>query len=414
MNVDTPCLCGILALKKWGERKGENMARLTDRGVRALDRPGKYGDGGGLYLNIARGGSKSWLQRVTVDGKRREIGLGGYPAVTLAQARRRAANNKAAVADGRDPLADKRRPGIPTFEEAAIATHKANLPRWREGRYGKIWLGTLERHAYPKIGNVRVDRIDRADVLAVLHPIWTAKPEMGRRVRERMRTTFKYCQAHGWLDYNPAGEAIDGALPPMPRVKAHLRALPYDDVPAALQTIDESTAGLAAKLCVRFVILTAARSGEARGARWDEIDFDAWTVPGERMKTGREHRVPLSDAALDVLARARALYDGSGLVFPSPTKEGRPLSDMTMTKILRTTGLADRATVHGFRTSFKTWTMEQTATPWAVGEAALSHVLGNSVEAAYARTDLYDRRRELMNEWAAFVTGASVSTTGHH
>ena len=380
--------------------------RLTDRGVRALAEPGKYGDGGGLYLNIARGGSKSWVQRLTVDGKRRDIGLGGYPAVPLAQARRRAADNKAAVADGRDPLAEKRKPTLPTFADAAKQTHFANLPRWRDGRYGKIWLATLERHAFPKIGNTRVDRIDRADVLAVLRPIWTAKPEMGRRVRERMRTTFKYCQANGWVLHNPAGEMVDGALPPMPRVKAHLRALPYQDVSAALQTVEGSTAGLAAKLCFRFVVLTASRNGEARGATWDEIDMIAavWTVPGERMKTGREHRVPLSGAALDVLNRAASLRDDSGYVFPSPNKEGRPLSDMTLTKILRTNGLADRATAHGFRTSFKTWCMEQTDTPWAVGEAALAHVVGNSVEAAYARTDLFERRRALMQQWADYVT----------
>ena len=192
----------------------------------------------------------------------------------------------------------------------------------------------------------------------------------------------------------------------MPAVKAHFRALPYSDVPDALVTVSASTAGLSARLCFRFLVLTAARSGEARGATWGDIDLERreWRIPGERMKAGIEHRVPLPDAALAVLEQARALDDGSGLVFPSTMKPGRQLSDMTLTKVLRSIGLADRATVHGFRTSFKTWCMETTDTPWAVGEAALAHTVGNSTEAAYARSDLLDKRRALMQQWASFST----------
>ena len=187
---------------------------------------------------------------------------------------------------------------------------------------------------------------------------------------------------------------IDAGLPRTPAVAAHFRALPYQDVPDVLRRVEASQARLASRLCFRFLVLTAARSGEARGARWDEIDRDArtWAIPKSRMKAGREHRVPLSDAALEVLRRAKALDDNSGLVFPSLYKPGRELSDMTLTKLLRDLGLADRATVHGFRTSFKTWCMETTDTPWAVGEAALAHTLGNSTEQAYARSDLFERR----------------------
>ena len=212
--------------------------------------------------------------------------------------------------------------------------------------------------------------------------------------------------ANELIETNPAGEAIDGALPSMPKVKAHLRALPYQEVGSALRTVDASQTSPASKHCLKFLVLTAARSGEARGATWDEIDFEGatWTIPGSRMKAGMEHRVPLSDQALDVLMLAHRLEDGSGLCFPSPLRPGRMLSDMTMTKILRSTGLADRATVHGFRTSFKTWTMEQTDTPWAVGEAALAHQLGGTVEQAYARSDLFDRRRMLMQQWADYLT----------
>ena len=207
---------------------------------------------------------------------------------------------------------------------------------------------------------------------------------------------------------------IDAALPKMPAVKAHFRALPYQDVGAALSKIEAASASLSTRLCLRFLVLTAARSGEARGARWDEIDLEAltWTIPASRMKAGREYRVPLSDAALDVLHRAKALDDNYGLVFPSAYKHGRELSDMTLTKLLRDNGLAKTATVHGFRTSFKTWCMETTDTPWAVGEAAFAHTLGNSTEQAYARSDLFERRGALMEEWSSFVTRTPTRTSG--
>ena len=283
----------------------------------------------------------------------------------------------------------------------------ANRPRWRNEKHAASWIQTLERHALPKIGNKRIDKIGRDDVLTVLTPIWTTRPETARRVRQRMRTVFRWAMAHGFMETNPAGEVIDGALPPMPKVKAHLRSLPYQDVGMALETVSASQASLSAKLCFRFLILTAARSGEARAATWDEIDVQEqlWRIPSERMKAGIEHRVPLSTQALDVLTQVTELRDDSGLTFPSPLKPGSPMSDMTLTKILRSTGLAERATVHGFRSSFKNWTLEQTDTPWAVSEAALAHTLGNSTEQAYARSDLFDRRRALMQDWADYLTG---------
>ena len=379
--------------------------KLSATRVKALRDPGRYSDGDGLHLFINKKGRKSWVHRITVGGRRRDIGLGGYPTVSLAQARMRASDNREAISNGRDPVADKRRPSTPTFREAAHAVHEANKPRWRNGSHTRAWIQTLERHAFPKIGSKPIDTISRTDVLAVLTPIWSSRPETARRVRQRMRTIFRWAMANELIEANPAGEAIDGALPSMPKVKAHLRALPYQEVGSALKTVDVSQTSPASKHCLKFLVLTAARSGEARGATWDEINLDGatWTIPGSRMKAGTEHRVPLSDQALDVLMLARELEDGSGLCFPSPLRPGRMLSDMTLTKILRSTDLADRATVHGFRTSFKTWTMEQTDTPWAVGEAALAHQLGGSVEQAYARSDLFDRRRMLMQQWADYL-----------
>ena len=380
--------------------------KLSATRVKALSEPGRYSDGDGLHLFIKKNGRKSWVQRITVDGRRRDVGLGGYPTVSLAQARKRASDNREAISSGRDPVAEKHRPAMPTFSEAAHTVHEANKPRWRNGSHTRAWIQTLERHAFPKMGSKKIDTVSRTDVLTVLTPIWSARPETARRVRQRMRTIFRWAMANELIETNPAGEAIDGALPSMPKVKAHLRALPYQEVASALKTVDASQTSPASKYCLKFLVLTASRSGEARGATWDEIDLEdaSWTIPGSRMKAGMEHRVPLSDQAIDVLMLAQRLEDDSGLCFPSPLRPGRMLSDMTLTNILRKSGLADRATVHGFRTSFKTWTMEQTDTPWAVGEAALAHQLGGSVEQAYARSDLLDRRRTLMQQWADYLT----------
>ncbi len=381
---------------------------LTATKVKSLKEPGRYTDANGLHLFVRKSGRKSWVQRVKIDGRQRDIGIGGYPDVTLAKARERVAHNRVAIAEGQDPAIEKRKLSVPTFRDAAYAVLELNKPRWRSPKHASNWIQMLERHAMPTLGKMPVDRIDRADVLAVLTPIWTTRQETARRVRQRMKAIFRWAMSHGFIEHNPAGEIIDGALPAMPQVREHFRALPYQEVGKAMKIIDGSTASTYAKLCFRFVVLTAARSGEARGATWHEIDMKArtWTIPAAKMKAGRPHRVPLSDQAIVVLAEAYSLRDESDLVFPSPQKAGRAMSDMTLTKILRTTGLAERATVHGFRTSFKTWTMETTDTPWAVGEAALAHTLGNATEQAYARSDLFERRRELMQDWADFVLGA--------
>ena len=380
--------------------------KLSATRVKALRDPGRYSDGDGLHLFISKTGGRCWVLRTTINGRRRDIGLGGYPTVSLAQARKRASDCREAIGDGRDPAADKHRPATPSFSEAARAVHEDKKHRWRNGRHTLAWIQTLERHAFPKIGAKPIDTIGRADVLKVLAPIWSRRPETARRVRQRMRTIFRWAMANELIETNPAGEAIDGALPSMPKVKAHLRALPYEEAGSALKTVDASRTSLAAKRCLTFLVYTAARSGEARGAAWGEIDLKSatWTIPASRMKAGVEHRVPLSEQALEVLKLARQLEDGSGLCFPSPLRPGRMLSDMTLTKTLRSTGLADRTTVHGFRTSFKTWTMERTDASWPVAEAALAHQLGGSVEQAYARSDLFDRRRTLMQQWADYLT----------
>ena len=299
---------------------------------------------------------------------------------------------------------------MPTFEQAAARTFEANRPRWRAGKTATNWMGAMVRYAFPVIGAKPVDQIGREHVLRILTPVWTRKPALARKLRQRMRATLAWAQAHGYIEHNVAGEAIDAALPAMPAVKAHFRALPYSEVSASLDTIDASRASVSARACLHFVILTACRSGEARDATWNEIDTEAreWRIPADRMKTAAEHRVPLSDAAVAALELVRPLRNSSDLVFPSPSRPGRPLSDMTLTKVLRDCGLADRATVHGFRTAFRTWASERTNADHAVMELSLAHQVGSAVERSYARSDLFEKRRRLMDQWAAFLTGGSA------
>ena len=385
------------------------MGKLTVVKVKSITKPGRYGDGGTLFLVVAPGGSKSWVQRIAIDGKRRDIGLGGWPLVSLAEARIKAfENRKLARVDGGDPLDGKRKARMPTFQEAAERTFKGLKPKWRNAKHAEDWWSSVERYAFPIVGNTPVDRVRREDVLRILTPIWSSRPERARRLRQRIRAIFSWAQAHNYIPgENVAGEAISGALPTIAIGKTHFRALPYQEVAAALEKVEGTNASMAAKYCLRFLVLTAARSGEAREATWSEIDLDKreWRIPGSRMKGGAEHRVPLSDAAVAVLEQARALDDRSGLIFPSALKPGRPLSDNTLTKLLRSTGLAGRATVHGFRSSFRDWCGERANVPREIAEAALAHTVGG-VEGAYFRSDLFARRRQLMDQWAAYLTGS--------
>lgn len=379
-------------------------SKLTIARIKALTAPGRYSDGGTLFLNVAPGGSKNWVQRIVINGRRHDIGLGGWPVVTLSDARDVALDNRRLVQKGGDPLAHKRKVKVPTFEEAAKVVYAANLPRWNSAKTAANWMQQLERHAFPRLANKPLDRIAREDVLAVLTPIWTSTPGTARKLRQRIRAIMEWAQAHGHVEHNAAGEAISGALPSMPSVKAHHRSLSYQDLPAALEAIEASAANVPAKLCFRFVVLTACRSGEARGATWQEIDLEAgtWTIPADRMKTGHEHRIPLSSAALDVLKAASAFRDESGLVFPSPRKRFTQISDTALNGILRTVELADRCVMHGFRSTFRDWCAE-TGKAREIAEAALAHTVGG-VEGAYFRSDLFDRRRDVMDAWARYAT----------
>ena len=348
-----------------------------------------------------------------VHGRRRDIGLGPYPAVSLARAREIAHDNRTAVSESRDPVAEKRMaratarkpaPSVPTFAEAASRVIELRRPTWSNPKHAAQWQSTLRTYAFPWIGHKAVDAISSADVMDVLTPIWTGKPETASRVRQRMETVMDWVISKGYRLDNPSGRSLLKVLPKTGRLKEHHRALPYGQVPWALEQVRESSANISTKLAFEFLVLTAARSGEVRAAEWSELDWGSatWEIPAARMKARRPHRVPLSGRAVEILRQALELVDGQGLIFPA-THSGRPMSEMAFTALLRR--LQILAVPHGFRTSFRNWVAECTAAPWAVAEAALAHSVGNSTEAAYMRSDLFDQRWALMGAWADYVTG---------
>lgn len=383
------------------------MAKLTATGIRNLTTPGKYGDGNGLFLVVAASGAKRWVQRITIRGKRCDLGLGPLSSVSLAEARELAARNRKEALAGGDPLRDKREAAaVMTFEEAAREVHRLHLPTWRNVKHGQDFITSLEMYAFPRIGYIRVSDVTAADVLGVLTPIWTVKHETARRVRQRIGTVLKWAVAKGWRQDNPA-DAITTALPKVPKVQAHRVALPYGEVADFLTALRDCGALPQTRWAIEFLILTAMRSLEVRDATWDEIDLDAatWTIPAARMKMKRPHRVPLSPRAVAILEDARALFGSTGRLFPG-MKKGRPLSDVALSKAVKRLGFP--VDIHGFRTSFRTWAQEKTGFPREVAEASLAHLVGSEVERAYSRSDLFDKRRRLMDAWAAYVTNESA------
>jgi len=388
-----------------GLRKPEKA--LTAKFVESAKEPGKYFDGHGLFLRVQPNGARQWVQRITIRGKRCELGLGNPSLVTLAEARQQALANRKLSVSGGDPIrAKKEAEAVLTFEEAARKVHALHLPTWRNAKHGAQFLSTLETYTFPRIGALKVGDVTTSDVLAVLTPIWTDKPETAARVRQRIGTVMKWAVVQGWRQDNPA-QSIAQALPKRDNsLREHRKALTYAEVPGCIAAVQASQAGLSTKLAFEFLVLTATRSGEVRGALWSEIELgDAkhpavWTIPASRMKAKREHRVPLGARAVDILRAAQGLSDGAGLVFPG-TKTGKALSDMTLSKLVKELEFA--ADIHGFRTSFRTWAQERTNFPREVAEAALAHTIKDKAEAAYARSDMFDKRRKMMDAWAGYL-----------
>ncbi len=397
-----------------------SKGKLTARQVATAD-PGKYEDGAGLRLVVSKSGSRRWVFRFRLNGRSREMGLGGFPDVSLGEARVKAARHRKKVKAGVDPI-EARKAGeveMPTFTTCAARYIRAHRGGWKNARHARQWVSTLRTYAHPEIGAKPVDAIGTDDVLSILKPIWTSKTETAKRVQGRIENILDYAAAHGYRDQaNPARWRghLDKLLPRPTRIKKpeHHPAMPYEDLPAFMAELRAN--GSLSALALQFLILTATRTSEALKARWEEIDLETrtWTVPASRMKTGREHRVPLSDAALAVLEALPRVH-GNPYLFPG-TRQSRPLSNMALLQLMRGMGYGVNCergdyVPHGFRSSFRDWSGEVSSYPRDVAEMALAHVIENKVEAAYQRGGLFAERARMMQEWAEFVTMAPVTVT---
>lgn len=384
----------------------EHPKKLSATFVKTVTQPGRYGDGrGGHGLSLLVKPSSTgrirriWCQRLRIGDKPQDLGLGSYPVTTLAEARAKALANRRAVEHGKDPRAKVST--IPTFSQAFETVLELHRPNWKNDRVADQWRSSIDTYAMPKLGSKAVSEVTTSDIMAVLSPVWLSKRETARKLRQRLGMVMKWAVAEGYREDNPAGEAIGAALPKPTQQVEHQPALPFNEVGTALATIRQTNAWPATKLCFEFLTLTAARSGEARQAEWSEIDWEnrVWVVPAEKMKARREHRVPLSGAAMSVLGQAKELEDGSGLVFPS--QRGKALTDSTVSKLVRENNIG--CVPHGMRSSFRDWAAECSDIPREIAEFALGHVEGSAAELAYRRTDYFEARRELMEAWAKHV-----------
>jgi integrase len=412
--LDDGCEDGCQAMPR------KARVELTALELKEITKPGFYFEGvvPGLALQVLGSGAATWVLRITIAGKRRDMGLGGYPAVTLAQARTKAREAREKVDQGIDPIEARRaarsalmasRAAALTFEQCARKYIEANKAGWKSAKHASQWASTLETYAYPVLGSLLVADVQKANVLAVLEPLWQTKTETASRLRGRIEMVLDWAKARGYRSGdNPAEWRGNLAmLLPKPSKVAkveHHAALPIGEAGAFLAKLREQP-GMGAR-ALEFAILTASRSGEVRGATWAEIDRSArvWTIPAARMKAGKEHRVPLSAEALALLEEL-PLMAGSEFVFPAA--RGGALSDMTLSAVLRR--MAVDAVPHGFRSTFRDWAGERTAHPREVIEHALAHQLKDKAEAAYHRGDLFEKRRRLMDDWATFLARPEVA-----
>ena len=385
--------------------------------------PGRHADGNCLYLFVRPTGARSWIQRLVIGGRRRDLGLGSYAFVSLTEARRRAAENRRVARSGGDPTATRRRetapetaPRMRAVVEAVIAARRSN---WRSAGTEKKWRRLFETFVFPRIGDKPVSRVTLDDVRDIIVPHWKGRGSIGYVLRQHLDYVIRWAVAHGYRPDNPA-EQLNVLLPRVKTVVNHHPSLPYTKAAAAMAAVEASRVDEAVKLLLVFVVLCASRLGEAAGARWSEIDVArrAWTLPPERMKSQRPHRVPLSVQALDVIERARALKRPGSLVFAGWHRCAgpRPVAPSAVARLLQALGLRDeqrrRIVVHGFRSTFRVWAMEQAQASFEVCEAALAHVQVDQTVAAYARSDLFEARRALMQQWADYVLPRPANGAG--
>lgn len=401
------------------------IGRLPAIQIGRIKAPGMYADGGGLYLQVTVSGTKSWIFRFMLSGRAREMGLGPVHTVSLAEARARATVCRRLVKDGKDPiearLADRARAKLEaaksiTFRTAAAEYIKAQRPGWRNAKHAAQWENTINTYADPVIGELAVQAVDTGLIIRILQPIWAKKPETASRLRGRIEAILDWARVQGYRDgENPARWRghLDKMLPRPSKVRQvhHHAALPYVEVSEFMSAL-RSQPGFSAR-ALEFAILTAARTGEVIGARWSEVNLAdrLWTVPAERMKAGKDHRVPFSGRALAILEEMKpAETNPTAFIFAGGNK-GEPLSNMAFLMLLRRMERSD-ITAHGFRSTFRDWAAERTSFPSEVVEMALAHTVGNKVEAAYRRSDLFERRRRLMDEWARFCDAPSARVAG--
>ena len=369
-------------------------------------KPGRHVDGRGLCLLVKPSGARTWLLRMQLNGQRRDYGLGSALDVSLAEAREAAALLRRRVREGFDPVAERRKALkiIPNFEIATRNCHETLGNGWKVGHHAR-WLAGFERHVFPRIGAKPVDQVDSACVVEALSPIWLEVPETARRLLQRIGVVLDFAHVNGWVPDEVSLRSVRKGLPRQNDKRGHMEAMPYAEVPALMQRL-AAAAPTTGRDALRFTIYNAVRSNETRFAVWTEFDLDngIWTIPGERMKARETHVVPLSAPVVTLLRKrwSERLSD-TGLVFSNSGE--KPISDVTMTKLMRDAGITG-ATVHGFRSAFTDWAAERTSFPKEVADKALAHKLPNKVEAAYRRTDFFEKRRDLMAQWAEFLDGA--------
>lgn len=375
---------------------------LSVKRIAALSEQGMYCDGNGLYLNVSRSGGKSWILRTTVHGKRCDFGLGSASLVTLAEARAKAHDRLRIARSGGNPKYPDGKPSL-RFRDAAAQAYEANKGNWSSPKHGVRWWNSLERYVLPTLGEKYLEDITVQQIHGILQPIWTAKYDTARRVRQRVTLVFDWARGAGFYNRENPMNGIKRALPAVKRqVRSH-PALPWKELPAfvaSLRARSESPARL-----LELIILTGLRSKEARGARWDEFENDVWYLHAERMKARKAHRVPLSSQAFAIISGMQKV--DPEFIFPSPNKtrsgERKPMSDMVFAQLMKRMGI-ENITTHGFRSTFKDWCSDSGRFDYELSELALAHSIGSAVERACARTDLFERRRTLMQEWGDYVT----------
>ncbi len=387
--------------------------KFTNLQVKSFRDPGMYADGQGLYLRVSwsKNRTKSWILRIMKDGKRQDIGLGGYPTVSLSDARNEAARLRAEIKQGNTPTTARNRrkavaPSVPTFEMEARRFHAENETiRWTNLKNRKIWLQRAETYLFPAIGSMPITDVTPLDLLKVIEPLWGTKRETAYRLKLIAKQTFMRSLTIGLIQSDPS-QYLEGGLPYGRQIREHFKALHYSQVSEALAQVEQSSSAWPTKLCVRFTTLTATRSRESRGATWDEINWSEklWTIPAERMKMNKPHIVPLSNQAMDILRQARLLADTEfDHIFhqTNPRIIDKPISENAMNLLFRKLGI--NGTPHGMRSAFKDWSEEQTSADWAAIEISLSHTVGSNVERAYFRSNMLLQRRELMQDWADYI-----------